>query len=332
MKYLLGAGDGGGYILEIFTQIHRVSGIETFSRNLFLHPTLSPVEKKTMSLSLNMALFKEVYRCGVIYNHVLYSPKTLVLSFLCLLLRKKIIFVSHGNLIVRKKGSYKKTVFLGLLKSILFFTDSETQFLNSQEAARSRKITRAFFLCPPYVDGQVRQRVRRMTDEIRLGYLGADYIERKGFDRMASFLGAALSSNLNVELIMAGFEMSPEVEEHFNRTKTLGSCSVCGPLYGAGKEKFWDEIDVLLLFSRSEGWPMVVLEAILHEVPILLSHETNVADFVEQHQVGKVVSDFKASSSIQALLGEIGSFESAWSAHVAHQGFEVLRSKLMGNP
>ena len=111
MKYLLGMSDSGSYILEIFSQIHRVSGIETFSRNLFFHPLLSPFEKKTVSLSLNMALFKEVYRCGVIYNHVLYSPKTIVLSFLCLLMKKKIIFVSHGNLIVRKKGSYKVHIF-----------------------------------------------------------------------------------------------------------------------------------------------------------------------------------------------------------------------------
>ena len=284
-----------------------------------------------MSLSLNMALFREICRCRVIYNHVLYSPKTLVLSFFCLFLRKKIIFVSHGNLIVRKKGSYKKTVFLMLLRSILFFTDSETQFLNSQEAARSRKITRAFFFCPPYIDGQIKQRVRSKTDQIRLGYLGADYVDRKGFDRMASFLRAVLSSNLNAELIMAGFEMSPGVEEHFIRTKTLDNCSVRGPLYGAEKEKFWDEIDVLLLFSRSEGWPMVVLEAILHEVPILLSHETNVADFVEKYQVGRVVSDFTAASNIQALLGEIGSFENAWSAHVAHCGFDFLCSKLVDN-
>jgi glycosyltransferase involved in cell wall biosynthesis len=131
---------------------------------------------------------------------------------------------------------------------------------------------------------------------------------------------------------MAGFGISPGVEKHFIRTKTLDNCSFRGPLYGAEKEKFWDEIDVLLLFSRSEGWPMVVLEAILHEVPILLSHETNVADFVEQYQVGRVVSDFTGGSNVQALLCDIGSFESAWSAHVAHRGFDVLFSKLVNNP
>jgi len=65
-----------------------------------------------------------------------------------------------------------------------------------------------------------------------------------------------------------------------NQIKFLGS------LYGKEKIEKMNQLDYFMLTSRNEGLPGVVLEASVLGVPCIVSKETNMGDYITQHQAG----------------------------------------------
>ena len=54
-----------------------------------------------------------------------------------------------------------------------------------------------------------------------------------------------------------------------------------GQIYGEDKYKVLDSSDIMVLTSRSEGMPMVVLEALSFGCPCIVSEATNMATIVK---------------------------------------------------
>ena len=140
------------FTLEIVNDPDRVSGITTFSRNFFKHQYLNNLNIKTISSRLNIELIKSVYKCKSVYCHVLYSLDFLFIILICIMFKKKLIIVSHGNLIIRKKSKLKKLSFLFIAKFLSKLGEVKTQFLNKTEYERSFKISKHYLICPPFIN------------------------------------------------------------------------------------------------------------------------------------------------------------------------------------
>lgn len=63
-----------------------------------------------------------------------------------------------------------------------------------------------------------------------------------------------------------------------------------GFVSGKEKENAYQNSDILILPSRSEGMPMCVLEALSYGVPCMVTPETNMADVIESGHCGWVIN------------------------------------------
>jgi glycosyltransferase involved in cell wall biosynthesis len=108
---------------------------------------------------------------------------------------------------------------------------------------------------------------RRPGDSLRVGFLGRLDRDKDPVLAVESLAQAhALGSRACLELRGEG-PLSGEVREAVNRLGLEPHVRLGG--FVAQAARFYGAIDVLLLSSRSEGMPLVVLEAMGHELPVV---------------------------------------------------------------
>ncbi|MGH2110165.1 glycosyltransferase [Aerococcus urinaeequi] len=64
------------------------------------------------------------------------------------------------------------------------------------------------------------------------------------------------------------------------------SVKFLGPQYKEDKEEILRNSNIMILTSRSEGFPMSVLEALAFGNPCIVTRGTNVMDLIENNQLG----------------------------------------------
>lgn len=101
-----------------------------------------------------------------------------------------------------------------------------------------------------------------------------------------------------------------------------------GPKYGADKEVFWNAADVFVFptFYYNECFPLVVLEAMQHGVPVVSSNEGGISDIVVDGVTGYCVdAQVLRVESVNEMLGaSVTEEERLWSRRFnAHRGLEI---------
>lgn len=325
-------------ILEVYENINRVSGIRTFSENFFLHPHLLSLNKEVTSIKNPLEIYKKFKNFDVIYCHQLYSLSALNMILICILLQKKIIMVSHGNLIVREKSRFKKLFFLSITKLMLLFCSSTTQFLNKNEKARSFQITKNNFICPPFIEFNndlSRENFYMKKDDskennlIKFCYLGANYYERKGFDRMLRLCSSFLDSKRKVQLDFIGVSETEFLKKKIKQYGLAEAVNFITPIHGTKKYLKLIEYDAMLLLSRSEGWPMVVLEAINVKLPLVVSRGTNISDLIETYELGLVLDYFDDCNLTNELHSLSYKKDEFIKKHNNDPGYLLARNELL---
>ena len=103
-------------------------------------------------------------------------------------------------------------------------------------------------------------------------------------------------------LLIAGvdeFDHRPELEALVNRYQLSDSVRFIGPLYGDTKRDAFAAADAFVLPSHSEGWPIVVLEALGAAVPVFTTTATPFPELTE-HRAGWIV-DPSVDSMVASL-------------------------------
>jgi glycosyltransferase involved in cell wall biosynthesis len=116
-----------------------------------------------------------------------------------------------------------------------------------------------------------------------LGYLSNLSLE-KGLDDVLRSYDAIRAAGLNARLVLAGPVGDASARDLIEKTnRKFGDAIVeLGPVSGAAKHAFFEEIDVFLFPSRYryEAQPLVVLEALSYGVPALVTRHGYVAEIV----------------------------------------------------
>jgi glycosyltransferase involved in cell wall biosynthesis len=118
---------------------------------------------------------------------------------------------------------------------------------------------------------------------LRLGFL-SNLSAEKGFDLAISTCRAAAADGLHVRLVVAG-PLTDEASEAVlaDGRAALGErLDYRGPVSGQAKARFLNDIDVLLFPTRyrNEAQPLVVLEALSHGKPVVVSERGYLRELV----------------------------------------------------
>ncbi|MBS8228118.1 glycosyltransferase [Vannielia litorea] len=119
---------------------------------------------------------------------------------------------------------------------------------------------------------------------LTLGFMSNITFE-KGIGLFLELVDACLERGLDVEAIVAGPAMSEEVSAAIDVAckRTGGRLRAIGPVYGADKARFFDQIDCFVFPTRykSETYPIVLIEALLAGRPVISYDRGCIASFTE---------------------------------------------------
>lgn len=131
-------------------------------------------------------------------------------------------------------------------------------------------------------------------------------------------------SNPGAILVVAGTGDGPYVASLRRRATAQGfaaSVKFRGFVSGAEKEDLLASASVLVLPSLHENFGMSVIESIHAGVPVVISPEVQLAEFVRRHQMGKVVPS-DPSLLAKAILDVLS--DDALTTHTRRHGAEVV--------
>lgn len=129
----------------------------------------------------------------------------------------------------------------------------------------------------------------KKPESLELLFLGRLNIDHKGLDLMIPAVKKAYHYGLNIHLSIYGRGKDKEIHWLNEQLKGYeGIIDFFGEVFGQQKEKAFINSDVLLLTSRYEGFPMVILEAFSYGLPCIVTPETNVSEIIETDGSGLV--------------------------------------------
>ena len=147
-----------------------------------------------------------------------------------------------------------------------------------------------------------------------VGFVGRLHPD-KGIDTLFQALRICADRGAEAQLLIVGGDEGAHVDERIDGRQTSIPVHVTG--FAADVRPTLREMDILVLPSRREGFPNVVLEAAAMTVPAIVSDATGCVDSVIDGETGVIVPVGDAerlANELMALLGNRGDRERLGSA------------------
>lgn len=146
----------------------------------------------------------------------------------------------------------------------------------------------------------------------------------KNIEALLDAWPAVLRGEPRATLVLAGSGDEGYVRQLRRRTERLGigdSATFPGFVSGAAKRALLSSASIVALPSHHENFGIVVLESLDAGVPVVLSPEVQLADFVRRHDVGKVVES-KPAALASAIIDTLN--DGTLSARTRRVGSELV--------
>ena len=243
---------------------------------------------------------KEPAAAVYVFQGILFPYFTILMLILVVTRRKYVIF-PHGSLsrnALAKKNKYTRKLYYYLIDRWLIKLAKAvfvTQIIEIDEYLHTQMRIETI---PPFVDVPVVERLSSFKDKLSILYLGRGDYRGKGIDRTLRFLNS-IDQHGDVEKItFAGFTddgLIRQIRENISpNLKT--KLNFPGVVFGIEKQSIFQAHTHFVLFSRSEGLPLSLMEAACSGLFCLYSNETNFDKYNQTLQVGRKVTDFDCAN------------------------------------
>jgi len=231
----------------------------------------------------------------VFHFHGGFLPQFILITRLILKQGLSYVFTPHGsyNTIAMKRSNWKKKMYISLFEKELVENAKALHFIGKSEIEGAEELFqfKNYYLVP---NGQNPDEVeisiisKKQNSFPIFGFCGRLDVETKGLDLLLKGFAEYLdNSGKKGELWLIGDgkekELLVSLAQNLNITNQI---KFLGSLYGKEKIEKMNQLDYFMLTSRNEGLPGVVLEASVLGVPCIVSKETNMGDYITQHQAG----------------------------------------------
>lgn len=206
---------------------------------------------------------------------------------------REYIYTPHGayNSVALKRSIWKKKLYLalferGLARNAMFVhVIGESEIVGTKQVIGSN--TRIELIPNGHNSGGLKTTPPMESEVVHFGFLGRLDIETKGLDILIKGFSKFINEGGKGKLHIAGGGKDvvrlKSLSEEF---KVSDELVFHGPVFGAQKESFFQSLHYFCLTSRNEGLPGVVLEALDHGLPCIVSQETNTGSVISSYDAG----------------------------------------------
>lgn len=291
------------------THLKQYGGIPNVLINLSnAQNSICGVESKVLSVKhevtqLNSELFVQKTNLKDIKSYLFeYSPDCIIFHglffkeyiWIAKYLRnigKKYYIEPHGsfNYKVKEKNRIKKEIAYNLVFSGFIRDAYGFVFLSENEQKNSMFSSKHDVIIP---NGISKEKIfngnKKIGKKVKIFYLGNIDFYYKGLDILLESLHKIDVKEQNFELNIYGPGTDQDIARLVMEISQFKYISVkfLGPQYNEDKEEILRNSNIMILTSRSEGFPMSVLEALAFGNPCIVTRGTNVMDLIENNQLG----------------------------------------------
>lgn len=300
------------------THLNQEGGIPAVLRNLVKYQnTITGMNSKVLAIKKNVTRINDEHFDYVTDYHLIskyiydYSPDIVIIHsvyffryyYIEKILRKnnvKYFIEPHGSFgrIAQKKSKWKKQIVNNTLLYRFIKNAEGYIFLNEGEKENSVFRKKHEFIIPNGMDKIIKinndfKFSESEKDILFIYFIGRFDITYKGIDILLDAIDIIDKEKENISITFFGIGNKKEENYLDNRIKNLKyiDAKKHGPIYGKEKEQFLSQYDAMILTSRSEGFPMTVLEAWSYGVPCLVTKGTNMGDVVQTEKIGYLLGD-----------------------------------------
>jgi glycosyltransferase involved in cell wall biosynthesis len=210
------------------------------------------------------------------------------------------VFTAHGsyNAVAMERSYWKKKLFVWLFDKAIVKHAKSLHFIGESEIEGAKKIFdfSKFELIPNgqrIVESQISKQRERKGAAI-FGFCGRLDIKTKGLDLLLEGFAQYINQTGNKEVELWIIGDGKERKRLDQLVLALGiSAQVVflGSVFGEQKIELIRKFDFMMLTSRNEGLPGVVLEAAALGIPSIVSKETNMAAYLNKYNAGFVLEE-----------------------------------------
>jgi glycosyltransferase involved in cell wall biosynthesis len=235
---------------------------------------------------LRNALTEGIRWADVVHLHGGFSPWNILVGRMCDQHGRPYLVTLHNVLspeLGRARGRIKKAIFHSLLQRRHLERAAALHVLTDEEATDvfSAVRPRSIFCVPNGVDLDDYTDAAELTrsrSTLNMGYLGRLSPE-KNLDALCHAF-ARVNADGQGRLRLAG----PSSNYGASLKERYGARGIelTGPVYGAEKDAFIRSVDLLVLPSLSEGFPVVAVEALALRTPLLVTRTSKLSHFFDR--------------------------------------------------
>jgi glycosyltransferase involved in cell wall biosynthesis len=218
------------------------------------------------------------------------------------LLRKygfEYLLTPHGayNNVALERSATKKKIYIQLFEKWLVNNAKKIHFIGASEVKSAEYVFKKIPFCLVPNGQEISKEETAPISQNKnnrpiFGFIGRLDLHTKGLDLLLKgFKKHTSKANDSAELWLIGD--GPDREELVLLAQNLGiesQIKFLGPLFGAEKTKYLQQMNFLCLTSRNEGLPGVVLEAAAQGIPSIVSPETNMGAYIRKYNAGICIS------------------------------------------
>ena len=321
--------------------VHHFSKIESDSlirsNNITYHShSINPFKSYNYSSSLRNSI--EEMNFDILHTHGLWEYISVAAYKWKKIHKKPLMISTHGMLDSwALKNSYLKKKFLYYIVEKKYLSSADCIHVLSQNEANSLKKIRInvpYCLLPNGLNLKSASKLPVIVNELypdkkKLLFLSRLH-PKKGILQLLHGWKLFISSYPLASqwiFLIAGWgeeEFIKKIKLYIDKNKLGDSVKLLGPKFNSEKEKLFTQVDMFILPSLSEGFPIVVLEAWAYKLPVLITKECNIPDaFVHNAAIEITPDTLDISNKLKFACG-LGDDE---INKIGENGFELLKAK-----
>jgi glycosyltransferase involved in cell wall biosynthesis len=254
---------------------------------------VSKISRSAVSLEMLFKVIRKIIWSDVVIAFLPFG-EALWISWWCWIFHKKLYFIYNGDLILTE-GIFNRIVekvYFGVTRAAIKLSNgvvvNTTDYANNSPlllTVREKWIT----IVPPISIPKLQPKKHSWP---RVGFSGR-FVYEKGFDILLRAIPKITSSYPKAKFVFAGVTHL-DYENTYERNLPLieavkDKLEMLGKLNKEEMNKFYNNIDLLVIPSRSDFFPFVQVEALLSGVPVVVTNIPGARWLVETTGAGVIV-------------------------------------------